>query len=289
MTDDSSSASKTTHPAAGLTTEERGELLRAARESLEAHLSRREVPADETALPGLNELRPAFVTLRNRDSGELRGCRGEVVAAAALVESVRRVAVAAATDDPRFPGVTLEELPEISIEINALGPMEPISEEDVEIGRHGLMIVLGPFSGLLLPEVPLDWGWDRRQFLENLCLKAGLPPEAWKEPDAVLYGFEAEVWKEGEQRHRRSRMEDQLVGMVTHYFARPGVAAVKLSEGVSVGDTLRFEGHTTCFDQKVTSIQIEHGPVDSADAGAEVGILVDERVRDHDRVYRVLA
>ena len=179
-----------------LTSDERASLIRIARSTLEAHLAGLPMPPLECGSPGLRLPRAAFVTLRHRGTGRLRGCRGEVAATRPLAESVRRVAVAAATDDPRFPAVTLAELPQIRIEINALTAPQTIAPGEIDVGRHGLWIVSGPHSGLLLPGVPLAWGWGRAEYLENLCAKAGLPPDAWRHEDVSLFGFEAEVWDE---------------------------------------------------------------------------------------------
>ncbi len=109
-------------------------------------------------------------------------------------------AIAAATDDPRFPPVTFDELPDLQIEINALTAMSPIQPEEVAVGRHGLLVLKGPNTGLLLPQVPVTYGWDREQFLRGLCRKASLPDSAWKEEGAQLYAFESEVWGEEAQR-----------------------------------------------------------------------------------------
>jgi AmmeMemoRadiSam system protein A len=179
-----------------LTDEDKRSLLRLVRETLEAYLTDGSVPKTETDSPALLEPRATFVTLRRRDSKELRGCRGEVVARQPLVESVAYTAVLSATEDPRFPPITAAELPEIHIEISALTPMKPIRPEEVVVGTHGLMIQRGPFAGLLLPQVPGDWGWNREQFLDALCQKAGLPDGTWHERGTKLSAFEAEVWEE---------------------------------------------------------------------------------------------
>ncbi len=113
------------------------------------------------------------------------------------------MAIASATDDPRFLPVTIDELPSLHIEISALTPMEPIHPDAVVVGRHGLMIFKGPRSGLLLPQVPLAYAWNREQYLDALCRKAGLPPGAWSDADVKLYAFEAEVWGEEEAEERR--------------------------------------------------------------------------------------
>ena len=106
--------------------------------------------------------------------------------------------IAAAVDDSRFVPVTVDELPSLHIEISALTPLAPIRPEEVVVGRHGLLIIRGRFSGLLLPQVPTRYGWDRNEFLAWLCRKAGLAKNDWKAEDAQLFGFEAESWCEDE-------------------------------------------------------------------------------------------
>ncbi|MCH8321309.1 MAG: AmmeMemoRadiSam system protein A, partial [Acidobacteria bacterium] len=113
-----------------------------------------------------------------------------------LIESVAQMAVAAATRDPRFPAVRVEELPELQIEISALTPLYPLRPEQIQVGVHGLMIVKGKRKGLLLPHVPLAFGWDREDFLANLYLKAGLGMDAWRAGDVELLAFHTEVWEE---------------------------------------------------------------------------------------------
>jgi AmmeMemoRadiSam system protein A len=113
-----------------------------------------------------------------------------------LVHTVARMAVEAATEDGRFESVTADELPEVRIEISALGRMCPIRPEDVEVGRHGLMISHEGRRGVLLPQVPVEHGWDRETFLDHTCVKAGLLPGTWKEEGVELLGFTAEVFGE---------------------------------------------------------------------------------------------
>lgn len=147
----------------------------------------------ELAAPGA-----AFVTLRARGSGELRGCRGEVVAARPVAESVIGSGVAAALDDPRFPPVRRAELPDLTYEISVLSPMAPTAPDDVDVRRHGVMIAHRGRRGLLLPQVAAEMGWDRDALLAGVCQKAGLPARAWREPGAQLSTFEAEVWGDPE-------------------------------------------------------------------------------------------
>jgi AmmeMemoRadiSam system protein A len=180
----------------GLSDQDRSTLLRLARQALVDYLRNRTLPDCRSKAPALLEHRPTFVTLRRHDTGELRGCRGECVARQPLIESVAHMAIASATEDPRFPPVTVDEIPRLHIEISALTPLEPIRPEDVEVGRHGLMIVRGPVSGLLLPQVAQSYNWDRVKYLDAVCWKAGLPRDAWRGGDVELYAFEAEVWKE---------------------------------------------------------------------------------------------
>ena len=178
-----------------LTPDERQSLLQIARESVEAAV-RDEPYAPEAASPALTEPRGAFVTLKIE--GQLRGCIGVTEPLYPLVAAVARMARSAALEDPRFPAVTGEELDELDIEISALTPLEPLpSPEDLEIGRHGLLIRDAGRSGLLLPQVPVEWGWDRDEFLVHVCRKAGLPTDAWR--DAELFTFEAEVFSERDE------------------------------------------------------------------------------------------
>jgi AmmeMemoRadiSam system protein A len=184
--------------APALTQGDKQALLQLVRQTLDDYLGKGTLPEFQTDSPALLQPRATFVTLRVRATGELRGCRGEILARQPLIDSVQNMAIASATDDPRFMPVTIDEVPGLHLEISALTPMKPIKPEEVVVGRHGLMIVKGHNSGLLLPQVPVEQGWDREEFLRGLCHKAWLPENAWKAKDAQLYGFEAEVWGEEE-------------------------------------------------------------------------------------------
>jgi AmmeMemoRadiSam system protein B/AmmeMemoRadiSam system protein A len=184
--------------AAGLSAEDKQVLLHVARQTLNDYLGKGKLPEFQTNSPTLLQPRATFVTLRTRATGDLRGCRGEILARQPLIDSVQNMAIASATDDPRFMPVTMDDVPGLHIEISALTPMKPIKPEEVVVGRHGLLIVKGHNSGLLLPQVPVEQGWDREEFLRGLCHKAWLPENAWKAKDTQLYSFEAEVWGEEE-------------------------------------------------------------------------------------------
>jgi AmmeMemoRadiSam system protein A len=175
---------------------DRQALLRVARKALHEYLSSGEQPQIPTGSGALLQPRAVFVTLRHRETRALRGCIGRVSARGPLVEAVIRMAIAAGTEDPRFAPVELDELPDLRIEISALTPLEPITPNDVVVGKHGLMIRVEGSSGLLLPQVPSEQGWDREAFLAAVCRKAGLPDTAWMADDVELHAFECEVWEE---------------------------------------------------------------------------------------------
>ncbi len=141
----------------------------------------------------LKEKRGAFVTLKR--GGKLRGCIGNIIATTPLYKTVEIMARAAALDDPRFQPMKESELNDLEIEISALTPLERIESIDqIEVGKHGLYLKRGWSSGLLLPQVPGEYGWDLNTFLEHTCLKANLSPDAWKDPATEIYIFSAEVF-----------------------------------------------------------------------------------------------
>ena len=166
-------------------------------------LARRAVSAQVAGLPGpapLDTGLPAasgvFVTIKRH--GELRGCLGTLQCSRGLAGEVARCAADAASEDPRFPPVAADELPELSIEVSVLGPLEDIDPRDpsaITIGRHGLVAEQGLRRGLLLPQVAIEWGWTPERFLRQTCLKAGLPGDAWRH-DARISRFDAEVFGE---------------------------------------------------------------------------------------------
>ena len=147
--------------------------------------------------PSLEKDRGAFVTLNER--GQLRGCIGYVSANQPLFETIRGAAISAALKDPRFPAVTENELDQLTYEISVLSPFHRISNtEQIEVGKHGLLIRKGLNEGLLLPQVATDNHWDRLTFLEQTCRKAGLPLNAWKDADTDIFVFSAFVFGEND-------------------------------------------------------------------------------------------
>ena len=179
--------------------EDRIALLRIARAAITANVTGQAV--SEPALSGdLGRPAAAFVTLLCE--GELRGCIGHLERDDALGRVVARCAIAAGMSDPRFPPIAASELAVLEIEISILGPLEPArSAQEIEIGRHGLLVELEGRRGLLLPQVALEWKWDAETFIAHTCLKAGLPFNAW-ENGARLWRFVAEVFGEEEERLR---------------------------------------------------------------------------------------
>ena len=173
-------------------------LLRVARQSLENFLKNRERIHFPTEIPELLEKRAVFVTLRNREHGDLRGCIGQYKPRYPLIEAVAKTAISSAVDDTRFPSLTLDELPDLLIEINVLSPLAPSKPEDVKIGKHGLMINKGSKGALFLPEVAVSNGWGLHTSLDELCRKADLPEGSWHDREAELYVFESEAWGENE-------------------------------------------------------------------------------------------
>ncbi len=171
---------------------ERVRLLRIARDAIVGYVSRVAVVAEGDEGPRLG----AFVSLHYR--GELRGCIGHIEPDEPLARIVARCAVAAASQDPRFAPVRGSELDELSIELSVLGPLETVTAiDEITIGRHGLVVEQGWYRGLLLPQVAVEWQWDREQFVAHTCHKAGLAADAWRR-GARLWRFEAEVFGDDE-------------------------------------------------------------------------------------------
>ncbi len=199
-----------------LTAEEGGFLVGLARTSIEAALG----SSEKVTLDGVSEkLRipcGVFVTLNKVEgsSHSLRGCIGFPYPVKPLADAVAEVAVSAALRDPRFSPVSKAEMDSIVIEVSVLTPPELLSVERpdqypslIEIGRDGLIVARGQNRGLLLPQVPVEWGWDAKEFLTQCCLKARLQPDAWLLPGTEISRFRAIIFSEDEPREEVKRVE----------------------------------------------------------------------------------
>jgi uncharacterized protein len=169
-------------------------LLEIARKSLTAGVEKRESLQDFPDDQILHQPGGAFVTLHRR--GRLRGCVGQLPSKDPLVEVVAHCAKAAALEDPRFKPLPRDELGEVEIELSILSPLEDITLEKIEAGKHGLVVSRGWQRGVLLPQVATEFQWQPERFLEETCVKAGLEREAWKDPHTRVQAFTAEVFRE---------------------------------------------------------------------------------------------
>jgi uncharacterized protein len=171
------------------------ELLALARATLSSYFETGRAPEYLAENPELVRLSGAFVSLHNGE--DLRGCIGILSADVELYRTVQRCVLSAALEDTRFHPVSGEEVGDLKIEISVLSALERVADVQlIDPGRHGLMISLGGSRGLLLPQVASKYGWDRETFLAQTCRKAGLPAHAWREPNAVIQIFEAQVFSE---------------------------------------------------------------------------------------------
>jgi uncharacterized protein (TIGR00296 family) len=186
--------------------------VRAARYVIENTVKCQDVP--DLKLPAsFKDKGGVFVTLKTHPDHELRGCIGYPEPVVALKEALVDSAISAATRDPRFPPVSADELPNLLVEVSLLTPPEPIETSGakeligkVKVGEDGLIVERGRARGLLLPQVPIEWGWKAEEFLEQTCGKAGLPLEAWKDPKTRFFKFQAEVFSE-EKPHGKIKRE----------------------------------------------------------------------------------
>jgi AmmeMemoRadiSam system protein B/AmmeMemoRadiSam system protein A len=180
----------------GLSAADKKKLLELARKSISDKLKGKHTALDPADYKGvLAEKRGAFVTLTI--DGELRGCIGYIRAYKPLYETIAEMAVQAAFHDPRFEPLSAKEYPNVELEISVLTPMIQVTDPgEVEVGRDGLYIVRGYASGLLLPQVAVEHNWDRDTFLDQTCLKAGLPPGTWKQKGTEIYKFQADIFGE---------------------------------------------------------------------------------------------
>jgi AmmeMemoRadiSam system protein A len=194
-----------------ITAEEKSALLADARETITARLenrrpvySRGRELAVESGGSALAQPCGAFVTIHKTAKGtaggsgkQLRGCIGRMIGAESLEKTVRTMALEAAFGDPRFPPLSAAELPYCDIEISALSPMEKCPDpRQVKVGVHGLYLIYRGRSGVLLPQVPVEQGWNLDEYLDYICVKAGVPPKSYNAPDAELRTFTAVVFGE---------------------------------------------------------------------------------------------
>jgi uncharacterized protein len=171
-------------------------LLEVARRALLHAVERLELVEEFPASEILRRPGGAFVTLRRR--GRLRGCIGQFASQESVLQVVSYCARAAALEDPRFEPIRPEELAELELEISVLSEAREIAFEEIEIGRHGLIVVRGWQRGVLLPQVAAEYRWTAERFLEETCAKAGLEKDAWKDPATRVHAFTAEVFSESE-------------------------------------------------------------------------------------------
>lgn len=177
--------------------------IQLSRDAIEAYVSEgRRVNADTYELPeSFDEKRGVFVTINKQ--GMLRGCIGFPYPMMALKDAILEAAISAASSDPRFPVVSIGELERIELEVTIL--TEPLRLDvkpkdraaQIVLGKHGLIVRRGPYQGLLLPQVAIEWGWDAETFLEQTCLKAGLTPDMWLDEKTDVSTFEGQIFHEG--------------------------------------------------------------------------------------------
>ncbi len=178
-----------------LTEDERRQILAIARDAIATSLGGGAPAAPVKGSGRLSEPGGAFVTIRL--GGRLRGCIGYIESPLPLANVVAEVAVKSASQDPRFPPLSMSEFEESSLEVSVLSPLRRVEDAgQISIGTHGLLLECRGRRGLLLPQVAVEYGWDVGEFLDQTCRKAGLPPGAWKDPGAQLFLFTAEVCNE---------------------------------------------------------------------------------------------
>jgi AmmeMemoRadiSam system protein A len=177
-----------------LSEEDRRILLSRARQAILETICRSRFPDLPSVSGRLAQPGGAFVTLRC--AGKLRGCIGRAEAAQELAETVLQCAITAASQDPRFKPLCPEELAPLEIEISVLSEPHPVRPEEIELGIHGIIVVCGANRGLLLPQVAIERNWSATQFLEAVCRKARLRPDAWRDPETKLFAFTAEVFSD---------------------------------------------------------------------------------------------
>jgi AmmeMemoRadiSam system protein A len=180
-----------------LTAKEKSALLGIARSAIETYVRSGKNYVEPREEKALNVRSGCFVTIKQ--GGRLRGCIGNFQSDLPLFKEVAQMAVASATKDPRFYPMKEDDLGSFSLEISVLSPLKKVeAAEEIEVGRHGIYLEKGYCRGVLLPQVAVEYGWDRETFLKQTCLKAGLPTEAWKSEDTEIYIFSAQIFGEGQ-------------------------------------------------------------------------------------------
>ncbi len=181
-------------------TDEQKEVFKLIRQTIEKRLfGSSDLKPSVNNIDGLREYRGAFVTIKINK--KLRGCIGNVFPDEPLVELLKDLAISTAFRDPRFSPLKADEYEEINVEISILTKPRSISDiNEIEVGRHGLIVSKGYRKGLLLPQVPTEHNWNREKFLSHTCMKASLPSNAWKTDDLKIEVFEAEVFNERDLR-----------------------------------------------------------------------------------------
>lgn len=192
-----------------LTLEEGKILIKLSRTVVKKYFYRGKVVIENIENKNLNEKRGVFVTIETFPEKNLRGCIGIPLPTLSLYEAVQRAATSSAFEDPRFPSLKKEELDKIVFEISVLTKPELIQVKNtkeyskkIEIGKDGLIIQNGSLSGLLLPQVPVEWNWTAEEFLEKLCLKAGLTPDYIHDKNTKIWKFQAQIFSEEEPNGR---------------------------------------------------------------------------------------
>jgi uncharacterized protein len=197
-----------------LTERQKKLLVKIARRAMSAAVERKSLVENVPEDHDLRQPGGAFVTLHlvgKHGGSRLRGCIGQLPGQDPLIEVVAHCARLAALEDPRFPPVAPEELPEIQIEISVLSLPQDITPQDIVPGKHGLLVSRGWERGVLLPQVATQFGWSGLRFLEETCVKAGLPPNAWNDPATRVQAFTAEVFSEAEFGARETPKESYSI------------------------------------------------------------------------------
>lgn len=181
-----------------LNKQEQDEILKLARNTIEQYVTKSIIPRFNSADPVFNQTGGAFVTIHN--NGQLRGCIGTIESNEPIYKTVEEMAIESATQDPRFEPVNEAELKDIDVEVSILSPKRRVSGiDEIELGKHGVIVKKGFAAGVFLPQVAGETGWSKKEFMEHLCEgKAGLSKDAYLDPKTEIYVFEAQVFGEKE-------------------------------------------------------------------------------------------